>query len=77
MPLMNSMIAFHSNPEHRSLSFSMNFVAVNIVGAIVPTATSLLIEAYGTSVIFPIAIAGVIPTIPLIVALSRNSRPGK
>jgi FSR family fosmidomycin resistance protein-like MFS transporter len=77
MPLMNSMIAFHSNPEHRSLSFSMNFVAVNIVGAIVPMATSLLIEAYGTSVIFSISIVGVIPTIALIVALSRNSRPGK
>ena len=77
MPLMNSMIAFHSNPEHRSLSFSMNFVAVNIVGAIVPTATSILIEAYGTSVIFPISIAGMIPTIALIVALGRNSRPEK
>ena len=77
MPLMNSMIAFHSNLEHRSLSFSMNFVAVNIVGAIVPTATSLLIEVYGTSIIFPISIAGVIPTIALIIALSRNSRPEK
>jgi FSR family fosmidomycin resistance protein-like MFS transporter len=77
MPLMNSMIAFHSNPEHRSLSFSMNFVAVNIVGAIVPTATSLLIEAYDMSVIFPISIVGVIPTIALIVALSRNSKSGK
>jgi FSR family fosmidomycin resistance protein-like MFS transporter len=77
MPLMNSMIAFHSNPEHRSLSFSLNFVAVNLVGAIIPTATSLLIEAYGTSVIFPISIGGVIPTIALIVALSRNSRQGK
>lgn len=42
MPLMNSMIAAHSCPEHRSLSFSINFVAVNVFGAVVPTATSVL-----------------------------------
>ena len=77
MPLLNSMIAYHSNPEHRSLSFSINSVVLNIFGAFVPTVTSLFIEAYGTSVIFPISIAGVIPTIVLIVALSRISKPVK
>jgi len=71
MPLMNSMIAAHSSPEHRSLSFSINFVAVNVFGAVVPTATSVLIERYYTTVIFPISIVALVPTMGLILLLGK------
>lgn len=71
MPLMNSMIVAHSSPENRSLSFSINFVAVNVFGAVVPTATSVLIERYGTTVIFPISIVALVPTMGLILLLGK------
>jgi len=71
MPLMNSMIAAHSNPEKRSLSFSVNFVAVNLFGAIVPPLTSILIDSYGITVIFPVAILGIIPTLGVIYLLRK------
>lgn len=40
-------------------------------GAVVPTATSFLIERYGTTVIFPISIVALIPTIGLILLLGK------
>jgi len=74
MPLLNSMIAADSDPRYRSLSFSINFVAVNLVGAVVPTATSVLIEGRGTGVIFPVTLAIIVPTVALIAVLGRRSR---
>lgn len=71
MPLLNAMIASHSDPEHRSLAFSVNFVAVNLFGSFVPTATSLLIEGHGTAVIFPLSMAALLPTAGLIIFLKR------
>jgi FSR family fosmidomycin resistance protein-like MFS transporter len=73
MPLMNAMIASHSDAESRSLAFSVNFVIVSLVGSFVPTATSFLIEAHGTPVIFPISIIAMVPTIGLILLLRRMS----
>ena len=71
MPLLNAMIASHSDPEYRSLAFSVNFVAVNLFGSFVPTATSLLIEGHGTAVIFPLSMAALLPTAGLIIYLKR------
>lgn len=73
MPLLNSMLAGHSDPNNRSLSFSFNFVMVNLIGSIATTGTSYLVEAWGTSVIFPISIGITIPTI-LVVFMLRNSK---
>ena len=74
MPLLNSMIAADSEPRYRSLSFSINFVAVNLVAAVVPTATSVFIEGRGTRIIFPIALVIIVPTVALIAVLGRRSR---
>lgn len=71
MPLLNSMIASHSDIENRSLAYSFNFVLVNLVGSIATTGASVLIEGYGTSVIFPISIVSILPVILLIWMLSR------
>lgn len=74
MPLMNSMIADNSDPRNRSLAYSTNFVAVSLVAAISTTATSLLIEAYDTSVIFPISIAALVPAMILLYLLMRHQK---
>jgi hypothetical protein len=71
MPLLNSMIVAHSDPDNISLSFSANFVAVNLFGALATTGTSMLIEANGTGIIFPLAIVATIPTIALILLLRK------
>jgi FSR family fosmidomycin resistance protein-like MFS transporter len=73
MPLMNSMIADNSDPRSRSLGFSLNFVVVNLFGSVSTTAASLFIEAYDTSVIFPMSIALLIPTCLFIILLWRGS----
>ncbi len=62
MPLMNAMISSHSDLEHRSLAFSVNFVLVNRAGSFVPTATSFHIESHGTSVIFAVSLIATVPT---------------
>ena len=73
MPLMNSMIAAHSSSENRSLSYSFNFVAVNLAAAITPPTISYLIEQYNTVIIFPICIAAIIPTCGLIYLLRKRT----
>ncbi|MFC1802855.1 MFS transporter [Thermoproteota archaeon] len=74
MPLLNSMIASHSNIENRSLAYSFNSVLVNLFGSLVTTGGSILIENYGTRVIFPVCIAGLFPVSILIWLLSRYSK---
>jgi FSR family fosmidomycin resistance protein-like MFS transporter len=74
MPLMNSMIAENSDNRNRSLAYSTNFVAVSLVASISTTATSMLIEAYDASVIFPICVAALAPTIVILYFLSRHQR---
>ena len=74
MPLMNSMIADNSDPRNRSLAYSTNFVAVSLVAAVSTTATSMLIEAYDTSVIFPISLAALAPTILLLYLMMRHQK---
>ena len=74
MPLMNSMLAENSDAERRSLAYSFNFVVVSLGTSISTTVTSMLIEAYDTSIIFPLSIAVIIPTAALIVLLWRRSK---
>ena len=71
MPLLNSIIVAHSDPKNISLSFSANFVAVNLFGALATTGASMLIEANGTGIIFPLAIIATMPAILLILLLRR------
>jgi FSR family fosmidomycin resistance protein-like MFS transporter len=71
MPILNGLITGHSSSENRSLAFSFNFVLVNLLGSVATTGVSILIESYGTPVIFPIAIAAVIPVVGLILMLQR------
>lgn len=74
MPLLNSMIAHHSSAENRSLAYSFNFVLVNLFGSLSITGASVLIEDYGTRVIFPLSIAGILPVCLLIYVLSKYKR---
>ena len=74
MPLLNSMIASHSNLENRSLAYSFNFVLVNLFGSLSTTGASILIEEYSTRVIFPICIATLMPVCIMIWLLSRYER---
>jgi predicted MFS family arabinose efflux permease len=74
MPLMNSMIADNSDLRNRSLAYSVNFVAVSLVGSLSTTGTSILIEAYDASVIFPLSLAVLIPSIALLYLLMRHQR---
>lgn len=74
MPLMNSMIADNSDPRNRSLAYSANFVAISLVASVSTTATSMLIEAYDTSVIFPISLAALAPTIILLYLMMRHQK---
>ena len=74
MPLLNSMIASHSDMENRSLAYSFNFVMVNLVGSIATTGASVLIEDYSTRVIFPLSIAALVPVVLLIWVLSRYQK---
>ena len=74
MPLMNSMIADNSDPRNRSLAYSANFVAISLVASLSTTATSMLIEAYDTSVIFSISLAALAPTIILLYLMMRHQK---
>jgi FSR family fosmidomycin resistance protein-like MFS transporter len=74
MPLLNSIIASHSDLENRSLAYSFNFVMVNLFGSIATTGASVLIENYSTRVIFPVCIVGLVPVVVLIWLLSRYGK---
>jgi MFS family permease len=72
MPLLNSIIVANSNKENLSLSFSFTFVAVSLVGSVSTTGLSILIESYGTRILFPTSVAALIPCIALIYLISRR-----
>ena len=74
MPLMNSMIADNSDARNRSLAYSTNFVAVSLVAAVSTTGTSMLIEAFDTSVIFPLCLAVMVPCIAILYLLMRHQK---
>jgi len=76
MPLMNSMIADNSNPQNRSLAYSANFVAVSLVASVSTTATSMLIEAYDTTIIFPLCIIALVPCVAILYLLMRDRKSG-
>ena len=76
MPVMNSMIATHSNRENMSLCFSFTFVVVNLSGSIATTGLSYLIESSGTRILFPTSTVALIPCVALIYLLSRAKNKG-
>lgn len=67
MPLLNSMIASNSAVRNRSLAFSMYFVISNILGSMAPVVTGLLAERFSISIIFPISVLLLLPSMALIV----------
>lgn len=73
MALLNAIVAT-ANASNRSLSFGIYFVVASIAGAIVPSATSFLMEARGVSTVFPVSITLLIPTIALITFLKERQR---
>lgn len=73
MPILNGMISGHSSSENRSLAFSFNFMFVNLLGSVTTTGVSVLIERFGTPIIFPLAIVLIFPVIGLILILKRVS----
>jgi predicted MFS family arabinose efflux permease len=72
MPLMQSMIANHSPEKNRSLAFSLFSVVANIGASIAPIITSLLAETHGISIIFPLSIATLIPSMILVLFLYKT-----
>lgn len=76
MPLFNSMIAENSEMENRSLAFSVYFMMANIFGAFAPIITSILAEKYTLTVVFPMSVSILLPSIALIIYLhNRNKHP--
>ncbi len=72
MPLLNSIIVDHSNRENLSLCFSFTFVVVSLVGSAATTGLSILIESYGSRIIFPTSVVVLLPCIVLIHFLSKQ-----
>ncbi|KON30410.1 hypothetical protein AC482_03880 [miscellaneous Crenarchaeota group-15 archaeon DG-45] len=75
IPLLNSMVAFNSDAERRSLAFSIYFVVMNIAGAVATSATSLIVEARGAAMMFPVSIAIIAPVVALIALVKRRGTP--
>ena len=64
MPLMNSLVVSHSEPQYRAMAFSISFLVSNLADALVPVAASVFIEGR-LGVIFPISVLTLIPGIVL------------
>jgi FSR family fosmidomycin resistance protein-like MFS transporter len=64
MPLMNSLVVSYSEPQTRTMAFSVNFLVSNLAYAIVPVAASVVIEGR-LEVIFLISVLLMIPGIVL------------
>ncbi|MCW3992545.1 MAG: MFS transporter [Candidatus Bathyarchaeota archaeon] len=73
MPLLSAMIAANSGVGNRSLAFSAYFAVLNLAGAATTSATSLIVEAHGASMMFPISIAILVPAMGLILLLKHRS----
>jgi FSR family fosmidomycin resistance protein-like MFS transporter len=73
MPLMNNMVALNSDAEHRSLAFSVFFMVANIGAAMMPLITSYLAEKKGITVIFPISVVLLVPSIIIIYYLAKQT----
>jgi FSR family fosmidomycin resistance protein-like MFS transporter len=74
MPLMNSIVALNSNIEHRSLAFSIYFMVSNLGASIMPMITSYLAERNGISVLFPLSVILLLPSLVLLYYLNMRSR---
>jgi FSR family fosmidomycin resistance protein-like MFS transporter len=73
MPLVNSLVVSHSEPQNRTMAFSINFLVSSLADAIVPVATAIVIEGR-LGVIFPISVLTMIPGIALAIYLGRLTK---
>ncbi|MGD0803418.1 MAG: MFS transporter [Candidatus Bathyarchaeia archaeon] len=76
MPLMNSLVVSHSEPQNRAMAFSVSFLVSNLADAIVPVAASIAIEGR-LGVIFPISVLTLLPGIVLALYLGRFAKRGR
>ena len=68
MPIVNSLVVSHSEPQTRTMAFSINFLVSSLTDAIVPVATSIAIEGR-LGVIFPISVLTMLPGVVLAIYL--------
>jgi predicted MFS family arabinose efflux permease len=76
MPLMNSLVVSHSEPQNRAMAFSVSFLVSNLADALVPVAVSIAIEGR-LGVIFPISMLTLLPGIVLALYLGRFAKRGR
>lgn len=72
MPLLNSVVALNSSVEHRSLAFSIYFMVSNLGASIMPMITSYLAERNGITILFPLSVTLLIPSIILVYYLGKD-----
>ncbi len=73
MPIVNSLVVSHSEPQTRTMAFSVNFLVSSLTDAIVPVATSIAIEGR-LGAIFPISVLTMLPGIVLAIYLGGLAR---
>ena len=73
MPLMNTLVVSHSEPQTRAMAFSVNFLVSSLANAIVPVAASIAIEGR-LGAIFPISFLTLLPGIALAIYIGRLSK---
>ncbi len=77
MPLMNSLVVSTSEPQTRTMAFSVNFLVSNLAYAVVPVAASVVIEGR-LEVIFLISVLVMLPGVFLAIYLrGLTKREGK
>lgn len=72
MPLLNNLVAINSDVENRSLAFAFYFMLSNIGASAMPYITSLLAEERGISVLFPLSVLLLIPTLIIILIMRQR-----
>lgn len=73
MPLLNGVVALNSSVENRSLAFSIYFMVSNLGASLMPMITSYLAERKGISVLFPLSIILLLPSLILIYYLGKST----
>jgi predicted MFS family arabinose efflux permease len=72
MPLLNNLIAINSDVENRSLAFAFYFMLSNIGASAMPYITSLLAQDRGISILFPLSVLLLIPTLIIILFMRHK-----
>jgi predicted MFS family arabinose efflux permease len=72
MPLFNNLVATNSETSNRSLAFSFYFMVSNMGASVMPIITSLLAEERGISVLFPLSVVLLTPSVLLLFLLKKR-----